>query len=316
MPVRHALVRPDDADRTWCDWSADPYQGCGFGCVSCMARNARVGGATTASGDSGRAYGVSADADRERPEGALQHPLYVKSCFPEALRRDLVSRVRTGEHIAFGVTTDPYQRAERHECLTRATLRELTRVSGLRISITTKSTMVTRDLDLLVQVAARNAVQVNLAMTTSDARLARVLEPHLPTPAGSLAALREIRAAGLRAGVFLLPVLPGITDAEPDLRALVVAARDAGAQFVAHRTSFVDTAARSHFLAVLRRAYPRVAARHELWTRCGPSLPRDVREQISARVQAIAQSCGLPAPAGEHPPTPVVEVQRRFEFAS
>jgi DNA repair photolyase len=113
-----------------------------------------------------------------------------------------------------------------------------------------------------------------------------------------------------------MPVLPGITDAESDLRAVVRAAADAGAQFVAHQTLFLEGPARSHFVASLRRAYPRIAARYEVWTRCGRSLPLEVRSEVAARVRAAVRESGIEFPSPGFPPRPPAESQRCFEFVA
>jgi DNA repair photolyase len=91
---------------------------------------------------------------------------------------------------------------------------------GLSVSITTKSNQVVRDLDLLLRIAAHSTVHVNLSITTLRPRLARMLEPRAPRPDLRLQAVRELRNAGIAAGVFAMPVLPGLTDAEADLDVL------------------------------------------------------------------------------------------------
>lgn len=298
LPTRTALVRQEGASAVWFDWSANPYRGCEFGCGYCYARGTHAW--------------LGHSAPRE-----FQERIYVKTGFAAALRRDLRSRVRSGEHIAFGTATDPYQPVERREEVMRGALRELARVSGLRVSVTTKSSLVARDVALLRAVGERNAVHVNLTITTTDERLARFLEPRAPPPAARLAALRTLREAGVRAGVFVMPVLPGVTDGEADLRALVRRSADAGAQWVAHQTAFLEGAARAHFLPMLRLAYPRVAARYEVWTRTSRSLPGDVRSGVAARVRRLVSEAGLEGAGGwQSPPAPVAEAQRTFGFAA
>ena len=305
IPTRTALTRQEGPSANWFDWSANPYRGCEFGCGYCYARSTHEW------------LGHADPRD-------FQERIYVKQGFAEALHRDLRARVRPGEHVAFGTATDPYQPVEAREGVMRAALREMARASGLRVSITTKSALVVRDIDLLVAVARRNAVQVNMTITTPDARLARFLEPRAPAPGARFEALRRLRSAGLRAGVFLMPVLPGVTDAEADLRTLFHQAAEAGSQFVAHQVVTLDGSSRAHFLASLRRAYPRIAARYEVWTRTGRTLPLDVRQEIASRVRGLARRFGIAGPGGRPgdessigpPPQPVAETQRLFEFVA
>lgn len=295
-PARTALTRQTGPQQAWFDWSANPYRGCEFACGYCYAR--------------GTHQWLGHDDPRD-----FQERIYVKDGFVEALRRDLRTRVAPGEHIAFGTATDPYQPIERREGLMRAALREIARASGLRVSITTKSSLVARDVDLIRAVGERNAVQVNMTVTSPDSRLARFLEPKAPAPGVRLGAMRALSAAGIRTGLFLMPVLPGISDGENDLRMLLTAAKESGAQFVAHETVFLEGASRDWFLARLRREYPRVAARYEVWTRTGRSLPSDLRAEVARRVYGLADALGLPTRASP-PPKPVAEVQRVFEFVA
>ena len=309
IPVRSALTRQEGASARWFDWSANPYRGRELACGDCSARG------TQAMPRPEIVAWLGHDAPRESEER-----IDVKEGFAAALRRDLRRRVRPGEHVAFGTATDPYQPIERREGVTRESLRVLAQASGLRISITTKSSLVLRDADLLREVGRRNSVRVNVTITTPDRRLARFLEPRAPPPGVRIATLRALRREGIRAGVFLMPVLPGVTDAEADLVALFRAASDAGADSVAHQTVFLEGAARAHFLPLLRRQYPRVAARYEVWTRAGRNLPDDVRAEVARRVRALAREFGLDGGMEGSPRPPVPPPsgplrQREFEFA-
>ena len=140
----------------------------------------------------------SARADFERK-------IFVKENAGPLAARDLRSLAERGEPIAIGTATDPYQPAEREFGATRAILEQMAGLEGLSVSITTKSNQVLRDVDLLQRIAAHSTLQVNLTVTTHRARLARLLEPRAPRPDSRLAAVRELRDAGLAAGVFVMP---------------------------------------------------------------------------------------------------------------
>jgi DNA repair photolyase len=166
---------------------------------------------------------------------------------------------------------------------------------GLSVSITTKSNQVLRDLDLLRQIAAHSALHVNLSITTLRPRLARLLEPRAPRPDLRLDAVRELRRAGIAAGVFAMPVLPGITDGEADLDALARAARDAGAQWFAASVLFLMPSSQKQFLPFLDAKFPKLARRYRDWfTRTGYA-PEGYRREITARVAALRRKYALGA---------------------
>lgn len=290
----------DSRGAGWFDWSANPYRGCEFGCGHCYARYTHE--------FLGR--GLSKDLD---PKDFERHPV-VKRGFADALARDL-RRVRPGEHVAFGTATDPYQPVERREGVMHDALEVLAQHRGLRISITTKSPLVTRDIALLTRIASRHALQVNVTITTPDERLARFLEPRAAPPDRRIAAMRRLHRAGVETGLFLMPVLPGVTDLDADYARLFQSAERAGASWVAANVVFLREPSRSHFLRQLRRAYPRVAARYGLWTRHRAQLPSRVRVEVRDRIARLARDARLPLLGEDAPPAPAPDPQAVFAFA-
>ena len=218
LPVR-SILNHCDSERVPFSWTVNPYRGCEFGCQYCYARYTHE-------------Y-------MELDGSEFERKIYVKQETGPLARRDLNMEKVQGEHIAIGTATDPYQPAEREFGATRAILEQMAERKGLSVSITTKSDQVVRDLDLLRRIAAHSSISVNLSITTLRTRLARMLEPRAPRPDLRMNAVRELRRAGISAGVFAMPVLPGITDREEDLDALARAARDAGAQWFAARVLFL-----------------------------------------------------------------------------
>src|SRR5262249_19724537 len=146
--------------------------------------------------------------------------IFVKGGAREALLRDLRRLDLAGKWIAIGTATDPYQPAERRLGLTRSLLEVLAGRRGLRLSITTKSDLVIRDLDLLARIAEGNELHVNLTITTPHYALSRRIEPRAPRPDRRLAAVRALAKGGITVGVFLMPVLPRINDRLEDLELL------------------------------------------------------------------------------------------------
>ena len=200
----------------------------------------------------------------------FEKKIYVKQDAGPLAGRDLGMEKIQGEHIAIGTATDPYQPAEREFGATRAILEQMAARRGLSVSITTKSDQVLRDVDLLRRIAEHSGVSVNLSITTLRTRLARMLEPRAPRPDLRMHAVRELRRAGIAAGVFAMPVLPGITDREEDLDALARAARDAGAQWFAASVLFLMPSAQKQFLPFLDAKFPKLARRYREWfSRCG-----------------------------------------------
>jgi DNA repair photolyase len=272
LPVR-SILNHCDSERVPFSWTVNPYRGCEFGCQYCYARYTHE-------------YMELDSADFERK-------IYVKQdCGPLA-GRDLSMEKVQGERIAIGTATDPYQPAEREYGATRAILEQMASRKGLSVSITTKSHQVTRDLDLLRRIAAHSTLQVNLSITTLRRRLARMLEPRAPRPDLRLEAVRQLREAGIAAGVLAMPVLPGLTDSEADLDALARAARDAGAQWFAASVVFLMPAAQKQFLPFLEAKFPKLARRYREWFTHSNYAPESYRREISARVAALRKKYKL-----------------------
>ncbi|HET6763528.1 MAG TPA: radical SAM protein, partial [Longimicrobiaceae bacterium] len=208
--------------------------------------------------------------------------IFVKQSADEVARTVLR---HPGRAVVLGTATDPYQPAERRFRVTRGVLEALSRLEGLEVSITTKSPLVTRDLDLLLRIAERSRITVHLSLTTVDRGLLRVLEPRAPTPEKRLDALRELRGHGIRAGIFAMPLLPGITDTEEQIDAVYAAARAADACFVvAGGVRLSDTSWR-RFLPVLRALRPDLVDAYQTIVRRRASpQKRRYKAKLDARI--------------------------------
>jgi DNA repair photolyase len=193
--------------------SINPYRGCEHGCIYCYAR------------PSHEYLGFSAGVDFETK-------ILVKHDAPDILRRELASPKWQPQVIAVSGNTDCYQPIERHLGLTRRCLEVLAEFRN-PVGIITKNQLVTRDIDLLQELAKHLAVAVHVSLTTLDAELARNMEPRTTQPAGRLAAIRKLRDAGIPVGVMTAPIIPGLNDHE--IPQLLQAAADAGAMH-AHYT--------------------------------------------------------------------------------
>jgi len=279
LPVR-TILNQCNSERVPFRWTVNPYRGCEFGCRYCYARYTHE-------------Y-------LERDGSEFETKIYVKQDAGALAGRDLSSEKIWGEHIAIGTATDPYQPAEREFGTTRAILERMAEREGLSLSITTKSDQVVRDLELLQRISARSSLTVNLSITTLRTRLARMLEPRAPRPDLRLGAVRKLREAGISAGVFAMPILPGLTDREEDLDALARGARDAGAQWFTANVVYLMPASWKSFHLFLEEKFPRLAQRYRDWYRGYGEAPEKYRKEIAARVENLRRKYGL----GSRPNTP------------
>lgn len=189
------------------DRSINPYRGCEHGCIYCFARPSHA------------YHDLSPGLD-------FESRLFAKPDAAKLLRAELGRRGYRVRPIAMGTNTDPYQPIEGRWRITRSILEVLAETRH-PVTITTKSDRVTRDLDILADMAARGLAGVALSITSLSPRIARTLEPRAPAPRKRLQAVRRLVEAGVPAYVSIAPVVPAITDHE--MEDLVAAAADAGA---------------------------------------------------------------------------------------
>jgi DNA repair photolyase len=272
LPVK-SILNHCDSDRVPFRWTVNPYRGCEFGCKYCYARYTHE-------------Y-------MELDGGEFERKIYAKQNAGPLMARDLASEKIWGEHIAIGTATDPYQPAEREFGATRAILEEIAKREGLSVSITTKSNQVVRDLDLLRKISVRSRIYINMTVTTLRPRLARMLEPRAPRPDLRLAAVRELRAAGIAVGVNAMPILPGLTDHEPDLDAVARAAAEAGAQWFAGSVLFLMPASLKQFLPFIDEKFPKLAKRYHDWYGRAGYAPHTYRQEMTELIRRLRSKYGL-----------------------
>jgi DNA repair photolyase len=248
-------------------WSINPYVGCAFGCQYCYARYAhRYAVERLAS-----TVGTFDDASAESPEAlpswlAFERRIMVKEnagvLVQRALRRPATLAGLRDDGVVIGTATDPYQPAERRFRITRSVLEALAEHDGLRVTIITKSPLVTRDLDLLTRIHERSRVSVHVSLITVDRDLARRLEPRAPTPEARLRGIARLRARGIEVGVNVMPVLPGITDGPESVDALVCAVKAAGASYIGACALRLQRSARERYLPFIEAEFPALASRY------------------------------------------------------
>jgi DNA repair photolyase len=188
-------------------------------------------------------------------------------------------------------------------------------VNGRRV-LTTNVGLRPDEIAELARAARFGPIEVRYRIATPDRRLAQILDPHAPSPYLRFASLRAARRAGLVAGVVVAPLIPGVNAHEADLRRLFADARRADAAFVAVEVATPSERRRAELVAELRRRYPRVAARHEVWRRTSSLSPHEERARIEAHVEELGRNCGLPRASDGPVGPPGSEHQCRFSFAS
>ena len=262
-------------------WTVNPFRGCEIGCRYCYARPTHE-------------YLGHADPMD------FEEVIYVKRADLGRLPRELARARDSGREVAIGTATDPYQPAESRFGVTRSVLEAVARVPGLRIGVTTKSAGIARDIDLLAAIARASDLWVNVSLISLDADLLRLVEPRAPRPERRLSTMRALTGAGIRARLFVMPVLPLITDGEAGLRALLTAAREAGAQEAISQALFLRTAAvRDVFLDFVRAEFPWALGRYLAMFPAPGSAPRAVREAVERRVERLAREAGFGARSRE-----------------
>jgi DNA repair photolyase len=228
------IIASNDSPDVGFTHSVNPYRGCEHGCAYCYARPFH------------EYLGLSAGLDFETK-------IMVKDDAPKLLRRELRAKSWEPTTISFSGVTDCYQPIERKLKLTRRCL-EVCAEFRNPVGIITKNALVTRDADVLSDLARDKAAVVFLSITTLDADLAGNLEPRASRPAARLAAVETLTKAGVPVGVMTAPMIPGLTDHE--LPALLTAARDAGAEFAGYTALRLPYAVAPLFEAWLDRHAP------------------------------------------------------------
>ena len=188
---------------------------------------------------------------------------------------------------------DPYQPAEAAFEVTRRLLEAARAVPGLRLSITTKSTLIARDAALLAELGRRAEISVNFSVPTVDAALARRLEPRAPRPDLRLGAMEALASAGVTTRLFMMPILPRLTDGEANLAALLAAGRAAGAAGAVSGVLFLRPGTREVFFAFLRAEYPALVPEYARLYAGGAYARADYLAEVESRVRRLADVVGF-----------------------
>jgi DNA repair photolyase len=243
-------------------WTVNPYRGCAHACVYCFARPTH------------EYLDLGAGRDFERE-------IVVKVNAPERLRAELASASWEHEHVALGTNTDPYQWVEGRYVLMRG-IWEALRDARNPCSVLTKSPLLLRDLDLMRELNAITEFSAALSIPTLDQKAWRATEPRTPNPRARLEAVAELTRAGIRTGVLVAPLMPGINDSPEQVREVVRLATEAGADYITGIALHLRRGVREVYMEWLAEQRPELVPRYEELYRRRAYLSAAERRQLTA----------------------------------
>jgi DNA repair photolyase len=262
--AKSILNRVPEASRVPFRWTINVFRGCSHACVYCFARPTH------------RYLDFDAGRDFERE-------IVVKVNAPELLRAELARPKWEGEHVALGTNTDPYQWVEGRYKLMRG-IWEAMRDAANPCSVLTKSPLLLRDLDLMCQINEVTEFSAALSVPTLDEKAWRATEPHTPNPKARLEAVKELTRNGIRTGVLVAPLMPGINDAPEQVEPILELASEAGADYVSGIALHLRGEVRDLFCEWLRQNRPDLIPRYEMLYARGAYMTPAERERLAALV--------------------------------
>ena len=255
------------------EWTLNPYMGCVHRCAFCYVR----GFEHRADRPSDDRYGTS---------------IRVKSNIVEQLKAELARPSWKRPFVLIGAATDPYQPAEGTYRLTRGCLAALATARN-PFGIITRGTLIVRDIDVLAEASRRAKVTISFSIPTLDEQVWKITEPTTPHPRQRLRALKRLVDAGIKAGVAMAPLLPGLSDSPEKIETVVKAARDAGAVSLWGGLVNLRPGTRDHFMNVLDRHWPELLPRYRELFENRSYLPRDVTKPVSDTVNGLKRRHGI-----------------------
>ena len=250
------------------NWTLNPYRGCTHGCHYCFARR----------------YQTQFELG---PDDEFSSLIFVKVNLIEILRRELDKPSWTRDTVAVGTATDPYQPIEGHYKLTRRSL-EAFLAASTPVGVVTKGPMVVRDADLLAELGRRCGSTVCVSVPTVHEDAWAALEPGTAHPMQRLRAVRELRRAGVNAGVLMAPVVPGFTTQPARLEATIKAIADHGAAFMGANILHLKGGTRDHFLHFIAEAFPdRLEGYRRMYP--GAYAPKDYSDTVRGLINTLRE---------------------------
>lgn len=249
-------------------WTLNPYRGCTHGCHYCFARR----------------YQTQLELGAGDEFSSI---IFVKTNLLEVLRRELARASWMREQVALGTATDPYQPIEGQYRLTRGALQAFCD-ARTPVGVVTKGPMAVRDRDVLAELGRRTSCTVCFSVPSVDEGAWHSLEPGTAHPMQRLRAVRQLVDAGVRAGVLMAPLVPGITTNRAGLERTVKAAADHGAAFIGANLLHLQGGTRDHFLSFLAGQYPHLLPKYSrLYP--GKYARKEYASQVYGMLKAIQQ---------------------------
>jgi DNA repair photolyase len=254
-------------------WTINPYRGCSHACAYCFARPTHKY----------LALNMGTDFDSQ---------IIVKVNVAEVLARELAKPSWARHPVALGTNTDPYQRAEGRYALMPGIITALAD-SGTPFSILTKGTLLRRDLDLLADAAKRVPVDLAMSIAIYDDALQQSVEPGTPTTKARLATVKAVREHGMDCSVFMMPILPYLTDTREHLDEAMRQAKEAGATSVLYTAMHLKPGVKEWFMFWLEREHPELVEPYRKLYGSKTYAPPGYRKWLSARVRPLIAAHGL-----------------------
>lgn len=274
--AKSILNRVPAVSRVPFEWTINPYRGCSHACRYCFARNTHT-------------YldlGAGLDFDTK---------VIVKINAPDLLRRELARGSWRGQPVAMGTNVDCYQRAEGRYRLMPGIIRALTEHAN-PFSILTKGSLILRDLELLVAASGVTDVSTAVSVGFVDQALWREVEPGAPNPLKRLEVCRALNNAGVRCGVLMAPILPGLTDFPEQLASTIEAIAAAGAVHVTPIVLHLRPGAREWFMGWLSATHPRLVPMYRQLYARSSYAPKTYQDDVCGQVRELAKAAGIGKP--------------------
>ncbi len=271
-------------------WTVNPYRGCSHACVYCFARGSH------------RYLDLDTGAD-------FDSQIIVKVNVAELLERELARPSWRGESVALGTNTDPYQRAEGRYRLMPGIIEALQR-RRTPISILTKGTLLRRDLDLLAAAKTRSKVSLAMSIAIGDHELQQSIEPGTPSTRARLETIAAARQAGFEPMVFIMPVLPYLTDSTAQLTALLRDVHEAGATSVMYGPLHLRSHVKPWFFQWLEREHPHLVTPYRsLYPGSATKASQAYRLALAGRIRPLLRRFNLDHRPAQTPPVAALTAQ-------
>ncbi len=254
-------------------WTINPYRGCSHACVYCFARSTHT-------------Y-LDLDAGTD-----FDSQIIVKVNVAEVLAKEVAKPSWDRHPVALGTNTDPYQRAEGRYGLMPGIIEALAG-SGTPFSILTKGTLLRRDLSLLAEVSRQVPVSLSMSVAVYDEELQQSVEPGTPTTKARLATVAAVREHGLDCSVFMMPILPDLTDSRAHLDHALRQVKAAGASSVLYSALHLRPGVSEWFMEWLANTHPELVPRYQMLYGKGAYVPKEYRSWLAARIKPLIRMHGL-----------------------